>query len=147
MNSRSSKRTRLNNGGAYRDSVPMETDFDDIQSREGRLRRVGGNHNVFTAPLARTTHQELSDWTNTTAWAPMDDPDFALDPNDGAWYDEVVERDAMQANGPDAQVQRKKYHRSKVSVCFLFIYHISILTSGCRNVPMLCGWNYIVRRT
>ncbi|KAJ3484960.1 hypothetical protein NLJ89_g11941 [Agrocybe chaxingu] len=53
-------------------------------------------------------------WDSVRTWVPPDDPTFALDPDDGAWYDEAVEADVMEdSRPPPDETQRKK--KSKVS--------------------------------
>lgn len=112
MDPRPAKRLRSSINTSYHDTIPLLDDYELVQAREGRLRRVGNN--LRTAPLARTTHHETPSWTTATSWAPVDDSEFALDPGDGSWYNEVVEADVMEEFSPEAL--KKRYIRSKVSV-------------------------------
>jgi hypothetical protein len=111
---RPSKRARV--GGAYHDSIPFVNDFSLVHAREGRLLRV--SNDVRTAPAERSPQHEAADaWNDALTWLPMDDPDYALDP-DGDWYDEALGGDVMSQNEatPVTIAQKKKRVRSTVSV-------------------------------
>lgn len=127
MEPRPSKRQRARDT-SYHDAIPMPDDFELVQAREGRLRRVGNN--LWMAPLARTTHHETPSWANATSWAPTDDNEFALDPGGGDWYNEVVEADVMADFVPDVP-QKKRYLRSKVSVSYAYGSMISFSITCC----------------
>lgn len=118
---RPSKRQRTSDraaqeGGTYHGLVPFASDnFHDVYAREGRLLRVGPN--LATAPAERVAQKSDNQWNSATSWIPLDDPNFALDP-DGTWYDEVVEADVMrnlECTGVDPSLKTTK-SKSKVSV-------------------------------
>jgi hypothetical protein len=111
-----SKRHRATvEGGSYQQLLPFDDDsFLDVYAREDHLMKVGRN---FTAPPTRTTHKSDEYWRTATSWAPLDDPNFALDPHD-TWYNESVDAPIMQDAAPavEAAGQKNKL-RSKVAVC------------------------------
>lgn len=135
MDPRPTKRQRSARDSSYHDAIPMPDDFEQVHSREGRLKRVGNS--VRTASVDRTTHHETHSWRTTTSWAPFDDIEFALDPGNGALYAEVVDADVMETLVSKI-VQKKRYERSKVSVSSFYLYEIFISrpfspeTSSCR---------------
>ena len=105
------KRQRV--GGAYHDPVPVVDDFSLLHAREGRLLRVGNE--VLTAPSEHAPQHETDRaWNTTPSWLPVDDPQFALDP-DGAWYDEVMGGEVMEdhpaVDGPAPSSPPKKQVR------------------------------------
>lgn len=120
---RPSKRARV--GEAHRDSIPFGDDFSVVHAREGQLFRVGNN--FLTAPAERVPHHEAdSAFNSASAWLPIDDPKYALDPDSG-WYDEAVVGGVMdqndvgdQENAPSA-AKKKKRVRSRVSVCLVYL--------------------------
>lgn len=133
-----SKRHRATvEGGSNQQLLPFENDFFlDVHAREDHLRKVGRN---FTAPPTRTTHKSDEHWRTATSWAPLDDPNFALDPHD-AWYNESVDTPIMQEPDPALEAaEQEKKPRSKVAVSshqstisfVIFIPHISEATSCC----------------
>jgi hypothetical protein len=110
-----SKRHRATvEGGSYQQLLPFGDDpFLDVYAREDRSSKVGRN---FTAPPTRTSHKSDEYWRATTSWAPLDDPNFALDPH-GAWYNESVDAPIMQDADPAVEtVEQKNKLRSKVAV-------------------------------
>jgi len=113
---RSSKRARV--GGVIRDSIPFLDDYSTVHAREGRLLRVGNE--FLTAPAERVPQRESDHtWSNAASWLPIDDPQYALDP-DGDWYDEAVGGDVIAQDSVGGQdfptAAKKKRVRSKVSV-------------------------------
>jgi len=95
---------------AYRDQISvLDDDYEAVHEREGRLRRVGNN--VLTAPAAREVHFTSDSWQQASSWAPVDDPEYALDP-DGEWYDDAIEMPVMQ----EVPLLRKKRKKSQISV-------------------------------
>ncbi|PPR04539.1 hypothetical protein CVT26_002506 [Gymnopilus dilepis] len=116
--SRPSKRARTAaEGGSTRDILPLATDaYYDIHEREIRIRRTGLNTtaSVPTAPFIQKTEEA---WiAATSSWAPLDDPEYALDP-DGLWYDDILDQDPLkegQAVKTDDS-PKKKRKRSEVS--------------------------------
>ncbi|KAJ3501027.1 hypothetical protein NLJ89_g9529 [Agrocybe chaxingu] len=107
-NARPNKRQRT--GNAYHDVVPLPEYYQTVHAREGRLRRVGND--VLTASTCRTEQESTGLWSTATSWAPLDDPEFALDPT-SEQYERVVEADVMA--GIDEIVPPKKA-KSRVSV-------------------------------
>ena len=102
-------------GGSYQHLLPFENaSFLDVYSREDRLLKVGRN---FTSPPTRTSHISDEIWRTATLWAPLDDPNFALDPHD-TWYNESVDAPIMQAGHAVDATEQKNKQRSKVAVGF-----------------------------
>ncbi|KAJ3485668.1 hypothetical protein NLJ89_g11879 [Agrocybe chaxingu] len=102
---------RPRTGESYHDPVPLSVDYLQIHAREGRLRRVGNT--LQTSQTQRYTYDGIDFWPHLTSWEPLDDPEFALDPDSGA-YDEAVEADVMQ-DPPVAPKKKQKKQRSQVS--------------------------------
>lgn len=105
-------------GGAYHDPVPFTTNFSTVHTWEGRLRHI--RNELLTTPAERSPQHEVdSTWNSAASWLPVNDPQFALDP-DGKWYDEVVDSDVMQdhiaMDGPVFATRPKARVQSKVSV-------------------------------
>jgi len=119
MSSHPIKRQRLDNrlvaeGASRHEFVPFESDgFRNVYAREGRLTRLGPS--LATAPSGRLTQKSDEQWKVVASWLPLDDPEFALDP-DGAWYDEVVEGDVMAEENAAPSALKKKRAKSRVSV-------------------------------
>ena len=114
MSSRQWKRPRIDRTAIQYDSVQLDPDddYEQVHSREGRLKRVGAS--TRTAVLPRTLLSNIStSWTFLSSWNPPDDPEYALDPDDGL-YESALESDIMKE--PPAAVKPKKKKRSKVSV-------------------------------
>jgi len=102
--------------GAYHNSIPFVNDFSLVHAREGRLLHV--SNDVHTAPAERSPqHEAANAWNAASTWLPVDDPDYALDP-DGGWYDEALGGDVMSPNKATSVTiaQKKKQVRSTVSV-------------------------------
>jgi hypothetical protein len=121
-------------GGAHRDPVPFADDFTTVHAREARVVRVGNES--LSVPTERLTLREADEaWNSAPSWLPIDDPQYALDP-DGNWYDEVVEGNVMENFGvhpTDSQptaAKGKKRVRSGVSVR-LSLLHSRITTHIC----------------
>lgn len=113
---RPTKKLRFSQASSYHDFVPsVHKDYHDVHMREGRLLNVGGA--AIPAPVLRVVQRSDDVWKSTESWTPVDDPEFALDP-DGAWYDETVEQPVMQEGRPgiDGSSQRSKKLKSKVSI-------------------------------
>ncbi|PPQ76700.1 hypothetical protein CVT26_004470 [Gymnopilus dilepis] len=113
MSSRQWKRPRIDRTAIQYDSVQLDPDddYEQVHSREGRLKRVGAS--TRTAVLPRTLLSNIStSWTFLSSWNPPDDPEYALDPDDGL-YESALESDIMKE--PPAAVKPKKKKRSKVS--------------------------------
>ncbi|KAF9551575.1 hypothetical protein CPC08DRAFT_738301 [Agrocybe pediades] len=110
--SRPRKRPRQNES-SYKHSVPFSTDYRAIHAREGELTTVGN---------ARITAQ--ADWTvvnpsweTATAWEPIDDPNYSLDPST-EYYDAAVDGEVFQVIDDEQSTAKpkKKYKQSRVSV-------------------------------
>lgn len=136
------KRARLN-PGSRRDVLPLPDDNDKqpIQSIEAKLTRVGGSTvRVRQTPIVRTPLEAQSSvWANLQQWAPVDNSTYALDPENGEWYDEALSEEVMDAHRPSVSVEKKKYKRSKVSVGAIrfvsHVYKVNLFIS-LRNDPM-----------
>jgi hypothetical protein len=114
--SRPTKKLRFSQSSSYHDFIPsVHEEYHDVHMREGRLLNVGGA--TIPALVSRVVQRSDDVWKSTESWKPVDDPEFALDP-DGAWYDETVEQPVMQEGCPsvDGSGQRGKKLKSKVSV-------------------------------
>lgn len=106
------------------DDGDPDISYEEIQVREGRLKKTGVNTVAEPLPV-RTPLQGSSDaWMNLKAWKVSDDTELALDPLGGELYAEAVERHVMDDTNDSTggvQVEKKRYIRSKVSVS---LYHI-----------------------
>ncbi|KDR70910.1 hypothetical protein GALMADRAFT_144380 [Galerina marginata CBS 339.88] len=109
--SRPSKRQRAE-GGSYHDTVPIIDDYYTIHAREAEFRRVGNSYRL--APALERSPQLDPIWATTESWAPVDDPEFSLDP-DGAWYDEQVGADVMEEFDIPSVIAPPKKKRSRVA--------------------------------
>lgn len=116
------KRAR-HNRSVRRDPVIVPGDNSAVRERETPLVRVGGWQTLFQGPAIRSTPSE-STWGSLTAWEPVDSRDFALDPSNGAWYNEALDQDVME-EPRRPPILRKKYVWSRVAVSFNHFY--------CRN--------------
>ena len=117
MSARPQKRPRLAAGTAYHDQISVLDDFRAVHGREGRLLRVGND--ILTAPASREVQFTSDSWQDASSWAPVDDPEYALDP-DGEWYDEVVEMPVLHDEPVlVSEKPTKKRKKSQVSVSFL----------------------------
>lgn len=101
------KRKRELVGGSYHDRIPLENDFEVVQARTVSLtsRKAAINLDVSSMP---------SPWTVGSSWAPEDNFEFSLDPDDG-WYDEAVEINIEDLIEQVAAVKPKK-QKTHVSV-------------------------------
>ena len=114
---RPSKRARVR--GSYCDSILFQDDFSVVHAREGRLRRV--SNNVRTVPTERLPQHDIDHaWNSESNWLPIDDPEYALEP-DGEWYDDALEADVMdppiRVEALSSTAQKKKRIRSNLLVC------------------------------
>jgi len=119
MSNRPPKRAHF--GGAFHDPIPFTDDFSVVHASEGRVKRVG-NESLSIPGERVPLHQADLTWDSAPSWLPIDDPQYALDP-DGEWYDEAVGCDVM-AEDSSAQptensnsATKKTRVRSKTSVC------------------------------
>lgn len=111
-------------GGSYHDRIPLEDDYEVVQARTASLTSRNGaiNSQVSSLPLP---------WTIGTNWAPEENFEFSLDPNDD-WFDETLD-----ANVEDIMdhiiIPKTKNKRSDASVSLSFgVIHTleSLLTIG-----------------
>jgi hypothetical protein len=108
-------------GGSSHNFVPLGADdLLDIHTREGCSIKIGSQK--FTASPTRVTQKSNKHWRVATSWGPLDNPDFALDP-DGALYNEAVDASIMQDTPVTVGM---KNARSKVSVS-LQLHDLSLL--------------------
>ena len=114
---RPAKRQRIGVGGAHRDPIPFADDFSTVHAREARVVRVGKES--LSVPTERLVLREADEaWNSAVSWLPVDDPQYALDPN-GEWYDETLEGGVMEGfddHSATAAAKGKKRIRSGVSV-------------------------------
>jgi len=130
------KRRRV---AAYHDIIPVN-DYDTVFERQEVRRRVG------TSVLSTTTSTRTAtdSWNSTTAWAPPDDPHYALDP-DGNLYDEALEAEVMEET---LVTSKKGKGKSKVSVSVIsrpVVNPNSLTIATFRGVRTLRGWRAIVK--
>ena len=93
--SRPAKRQRVGVGRAHHDPVPFTDDFSTVHAREARVVRIG--RELLSVPTERLIQHEVDKtWHSAPSWLPIDDPQYALDP-DGEWYDEVLEGGVMDS--------------------------------------------------
>lgn len=103
-NERPLKRPRTSTHDVFHDPVPVFQDYNMIVSMEGRVVRRG---NTVLATSSIQTQPALGVWENVEAWEPVDDNEYALDP-DGEWYDEALEADVMLLPVPKVKNKRSK---------------------------------------
>lgn len=116
---RPSKRQRaVIDTGAYHDAVPFGDEYNVIHSREIFQRQVGST--TYTAHAERSAQPDTS-WDSTMSWAPLDDPNYALDA-DGTWYNDTLQADIMDDILPQ-QAPLPKKKKSRVSVSSRVYYH------------------------
>lgn len=98
---------------AYRDRIPLEDDYEVVQARTSRLSGQGR----LPTESARSPLRGRTTWTVGTTWAPEDDPELDLDPNDG-WYDEVMDADVgdLLDGRPQQDPAKPRARRSQASV-------------------------------
>ncbi|KAJ3501460.1 hypothetical protein NLJ89_g9327 [Agrocybe chaxingu] len=111
-------------GGSYRDFIPLTNDdFLDVHAGEGRLVTFGSR--IGAAPLEREAQKCDINWKTATSWAPLDDSELALDPDD-ARYNAAVDGHVMEEQQTTSKSTKKserrqkkkgKGPRSKVSIC------------------------------
>ncbi|KJA13849.1 hypothetical protein HYPSUDRAFT_209191 [Hypholoma sublateritium FD-334 SS-4] len=98
----------LNTGRVYRDRIPLEEDFEVIRVRTAS--RSGPNKTTIETGRISIP----SPWTVGCSWAPEDDPEFSLDPDD-EWYNEALEADIVDTEDTDVVIPKKKKKRSQLS--------------------------------
>ena len=99
-------------GEAHRDLIPFADNFAIVHAWEGQLFHVGNS--FLTAPAERVPqHEADSAFDSASDWLPIDDPQFALDP-DSAWYDEAVTGDVMDQDGGDERENAPSPAKKKV---------------------------------
>ncbi|KAJ3503439.1 hypothetical protein NLJ89_g8431 [Agrocybe chaxingu] len=107
-------------GGSYRNTIPLaHDDYLDVHAGEGRLLNFGGK--LGAAPLEREAQKSDVNWKAASSWAPLDDSELALDP-DNVRYNAAVDGPIMEE--PQSNVKgskkskrkkRAKHPRSKIS--------------------------------
>jgi hypothetical protein len=130
---RPAKQQRLGVGGSDRDPVPFADEFTAVHVREARVKRVGKES--LSIPTARFTQREADEtWNAAPSWVPVDDPQYALDP-DGEWYDELLEGNIMEnfdtypADNQQTAAKGKKWVRSGVSIrSFFFMMGLELIS-------------------
>lgn len=115
MDDRPAKKPRTSRPEVYRDAVPVFQDFDTVLSTEASVSRRG-NLIQATRPPARTTEPVLGVWETVVNWEPVDDPEYALDP-DGEWYDEALEADVMAEKPVKPKAKRSMTSVSDIGDC------------------------------
>jgi len=104
-------------GGARHDFVPFASDdLRNVCAHEGRLTRLGAN---LAVPAERLTQKSEEQWQTATSWITLDDPEFALDPDD-AWCDEAVEGDVMVEAVHTTSTSKKKSKSKSFSELYSF---------------------------
>ena len=107
---RSSKRQRVDRG-SHHDRVELTNDFEVINAREVRV----VEHGRLPRETPRSPQKGRTTWMTGVFWAPVDNPEFALDP-DGDWYDielnaPIADAAAFQ-DAPPVKIKKKKTMRS-----------------------------------
>jgi len=110
MSHRPPKRARF--GGAFHDPIPFSDDFSIVHASEGRVKRIGTESLSIPGEWIPLHTADLA-WDFAPSWLPINDPQYALDP-DGEWYDEAVGCDIMAED--DSAMKKKARVRSKTSV-------------------------------
>ena len=125
MSVRARKKPRPSAEHAYHDFVPLAShDYHDVHVHEERLIKTGVSA-ITTPASACVLHKSDNHWNSSSSWVVLDDPEFALDPHDGEWYDEAVDQPVMQDNCPtvfELITKKKRKERSKVSVCSMGLF-------------------------
>jgi hypothetical protein len=107
----SSKRRRVDNG-SHHDRVELTNDFEVVHAREVRV----VEHGRLPRETPRSPQKGRTIWTTGVSWTPVDNPEFALDP-DGDWYDvelntPIADTTAFQDAPPPVKIKKKKTMRS-----------------------------------
>jgi len=102
-------------GGSFRDPIPFADDFSIVHACEGRLIRVG-NERIAVPMEHEPQHEADRAWNSAPNWLPVDDPQYALDP-DGEWYDKVVDCDIMAQDDDLGFAEDSPPAAKKKSVC------------------------------
>lgn len=133
MSGHSAKRSRVDVGGSYRDQIPLEEDFEVVNARTASL---SGPNNL---PMAMERSSLSSTWTIGDSWAPEENHDFSLDPDDG-WYDEAVKANVCDVM-EELVAPKKRNKRSEASVRLSSVLYPLILTffAFCRHGHMFSG--------
>lgn len=125
---RPSKRVHV--GEAHHDSIPFGDDFSVVHAQEGQLFCIGNN--FLTAPAEHVPHHEAdSAFNSASAWLPIDDPKYALDPDSG-WYDEAVVGGMMDQNdiGDQENAPSVAKKRSVSGVEYRYVWSTWMLILG-----------------
>ena len=97
-------------GRVYRDWIHLEEDFEVLRVRTAS--RSGPNN--IAVETGRTSIP--LPWTVGSSWAPEDNLEFSLDPDD-EWYNEALEADIVNTEDKDVVIHEKKKKWSQASVC------------------------------
>ena len=113
---RATKRQRTSRSTYHHETILVddEDEYQQVYHREGRLRRIGNN--VATATTSRTVSLDQRHWSSLSSWAPLDDPNYALE-TDGLGYEKAVDAEVM-----DEEPVPQKKTRSRVSVSSISEY-------------------------
>lgn len=124
-NPRPAKRTR-HAPNIHRDRIPLDDDFEIIQARTSSLSGPGR----LPFDSARSPLKGRTTWSIGSSWAPDDDPELDLDPDD-AWYDQEMEADVGEViDLPPVELNtRPKKKKSQASV-----RHFAQLTFSFTNI-------------
>ncbi|KJA18008.1 hypothetical protein HYPSUDRAFT_115767, partial [Hypholoma sublateritium FD-334 SS-4] len=114
-------------GGSYHDRIPLEDDYEVLKARTVS----SGPNNM---PIETATSILPLTWTFGNSWAPDDDLEYSLDPDDG-WYDEVLEADVGDVMEKVMMAKGKK-KRSEASVCAFFV--MPALFSAVERLDPMC---------
>ena len=98
--------------GAYHDAVPFGDDYDVVHSHKIFWRQVGSTSHTAHAECSA---QPNTSWDSTTSWAPFNDPNYALDTDEG-WYNDTLEADVMEDILAQQVPLPQKKKQSRVSV-------------------------------
>lgn len=102
----------------YRNRIPLEDDFEVVQARTSSL--VGQGR--LPKDSTRSDLRGKTTWTVGSSWAPEDDPELSLDPND-EWFNEAIEADVGDiidgSTPPKLTSAKQKVKRSLASVRYL----------------------------
>lgn len=127
------QKTGHDGGKSYHDVIPSLDEYSMIYSSDA----------FRTAPPENFAQQSDSAWTQTLSWAVADDTNFALDPEDGDLYDEVVEGDVMDNTSSTATpapaavpVVKQKSKRAVGIMCYFYFLFINLHYT---TAPSTCG--------
>ena len=119
------KKPHLSAEHTYHDFVPLAShNYHDVHICKECLIKSSVSA-VTTVASAHVLHKSNNHWNSSTSWVVLDNPEFALDPHDGEWYDEAIDQPVMQDDHPTVFkliTQKKRKERSKVLVCSMGLF-------------------------